>query len=147
MRSFTYAIEIARPPETVFGFMLNFDRASRWRNLVRQIEVATPGPLGVGSELLVTFDVMGTVRKAASEVWAFDPPRRLGLRNTASNVTGVFEYTLEPRGSGTLVRFTCDIQPHGFMWLALPFLFRGNRRRYRAQLPNLKHAVEEETQR
>ncbi len=145
MRSFTYAIEIARPPETVFAFMLDFSRAARWRNLVRQIEVVTPGPLREGSELRVTFDAMGTVRTATSEVWAFDPPRRFGLRNTASNVTGLFEYTLEPRGSGTLVRFTCDIRPRGFMWLALPFLVRGNRGRYRDQLPNLKRAMDEAT--
>ena len=67
----------------------------------------------------------------------------LGLRNTANNVTGVFEYTLEPHDGGTTVRFTCDIKPHGLMWLALPFLIRGNRMRYRDQLSNLRRAIED----
>ena len=96
-----------------------------------------------GSQLFVTFDVMGKIRTATSDVWVFEPPRRFGTRNTANNVTGVFEYTLEPQGAGTLVRFTCDIRPHGVMWLVLPFLIRGNRMRYRDQLASLKRAIEE----
>jgi carbon monoxide dehydrogenase subunit G len=142
MRSFTNTIHIGRPPETVWNYMMDFSKASRWRNLVRSVDVLTPGPLRVGSELKITFDVRGQVRHAISEVWAFDPHRRFGVRNTESNVTGVFEYRLEPENSGTRVTFTCDVQPSGFMWLALPFVMRGNRMRYTEQLPNLKHEVE-----
>ena len=142
MRSFTYTIHIDRAPETVWSYMMDFSQAPRWRNLVRQIEVITPGPLRVGSETLVTFDIMGKVKQATSEVWAFEPGRRFGLRNTAQNLTGTFEYTLAPDGGGTRVTFTCDIRPHGLMWLVLPFLFRGNRARYVEQLPKLKREVE-----
>jgi uncharacterized protein YndB with AHSA1/START domain len=142
MRSFTYTIHIERRPEQVWDYMMDFSQAPRWRNLVRQIDVITPGPLRVGSELLVTFDVMGRVKRAVSEVWAFEPARRWGVRNTEQNVTGVFEYTLAPESNGTRATFTCDVQPHGFMWLLLPWLLRGNRARYRQQLPNLKKEVE-----
>ena len=68
-----------------------------------------------------------------------------GLRNTASNITGIFEYSLEPEGSGTRVRFTCDIEPHGLMWLTLPFALRSNRARYVDQLDRLKAAIEGRT--
>ena len=142
MRAFTNTILIDRAPDTVWAYMMDFSQASRWRNLVRSVKVLTPGPLRVGSELNVTFDTMGKVRDVVSEVWAFDPPRRFGVRNTESNITGVFEYTLEPEGSGTKVTFTCDVQPCGTMWLALPFLLRGNRARYTEQLPNLKKELE-----
>ena len=142
MRSYTYTIHIDRNPETVWTYMMDFNKAPRWRNLVRQIEVLTPGPLHVGSELKITFDVMGKVRKVISEVWAFEPARRFGVRNTEQNVSGVFEYTLAPEGAGTKVTFTCDIHPHGWMWLVLPWLVRGNRMRYTEQLPRLKQEVE-----
>ena len=142
MRSFTYTIHIERSPERVWAYMMDFSQAPRWRNLVRQIDVITPGPLRVGSELLVTFDSMGKVKRAVSEVWAFEPARRWGVRNTEQNVTGVFEYTLAPESNGTRVTFTCDVQPHGFMWLLLPWLRRGNRARYTQQLPNLKKELE-----
>ena len=144
MRAFNYTIHIDRAPGDVFDFMMDLSKASRWRNLVRSVEVVTPGPLRVGSALLVTMDLLGEVKCMPSEVWAYDPPRRYGVRNTANNVTGVFEYALEPDGTGTRVRFTCDIRPQGWMWLALPLLIGESRTRYRDQLGNLKHAIQAE---
>ena len=143
MRSFTYTIYIERTPDQVWDYMMDFKNAPRWRNLVRQVDVITNGPLRVGSEMLVTFDIMGKVKRAVSEVWAFEPLRRFGVRNTEQNVTGVFEYTLTPESNGTRVTFTCDIQPHRLMWLLLPLLLRSNRARYTQQLPNLKNEVEQ----
>ena len=142
MRSFTYTIHIERHPDRVWDYMMDFSQAPRWRNLVRQIDVITSGPLRVGSELLVTFDLMGTVKRTTSEVWAFEPGRRFGVRNTEQRVSGAFEYTLVPESNGTRVTFSCDITPHGLMWLVTPWLLRGNRMRYAQQLPNLKKEVE-----
>jgi len=143
MRAFDYAVQIDRPPDLVWAFMMDRRNSTRWQNLVRRVETVTPGPLRVGSELLVTLDVRGETKQVTSQVWAFDPPRRYGVGNTAHNVTGPFEYTLEAAGSGTTVRFRCDIRPHGWMWLALPLLLRDGRLRYRNQLSNLKREVEE----
>jgi hypothetical protein len=142
MQSYKYTIRIDRRPEQVWAYMMDFSKAPRWRNLVRQIEVLTPGPLCAGSELKVTFDILGKVRTAISEVWAFEPARRFGVRNTENNVTGVFEYALVPDAGGTIVTFSCEIQPHGWMWLLLPWLLKGNRMRYTEQLPRLKQEVE-----
>ena len=141
MRAFSYTVHIDRSPQSVFDFMMDFSKSSRWRNLVRRIDVVTPGPLRAGSELLLTLDLLGKTTEMTSEVWAYDPPRRYGVRNTADNVTGTFEYLLEPEHDGTCVRFTCDITPHGLMWLLLPLLIRGSRLRYRDQLPNLKRVL------
>jgi hypothetical protein len=142
MRSFAYTIHIDRTPEQVWAYMMDFSKAPRWRNLVRHVEVVTPGPVGIGSELRITFDLMGRPRTAVSEVWAFEPARRFGVRNTEQNITGIFEYRLAPAAGGTDVTFTCDIKPRGWMWLLLPWLMRGNRARYGAQLPTLKQEVE-----
>ena len=46
--------------------------------------------------------------------------------------------------AGTTVTFTCDVRPHGWMWLLLPWLLKGNRLRYVEQLPRLKQEVEKE---
>jgi uncharacterized protein YndB with AHSA1/START domain len=142
MRAFAYETHIDRSPEEVFAFMMDFSRAPRWRNLVRKVELVSAPPIRTGSELRVTMDVMGRTREAISEVWVYDAPRRLGLRNTASGVTGTFEYRLDPDGGGTRVRFTCNVRPSGVMWLALPVLIRSSRYRYRDQLSVLKREVE-----
>ena len=75
MRSFTYTIHIDRSPEKVWAYMMDFDKAPRWRNLVRRVELALPAPLGVGSRLKITFDLQGRQKTAVSEVWAFEPGR------------------------------------------------------------------------
>lgn len=144
MRSFAYTTHIDRSPEQVWAYMMDFSKAPRWRNLVRQVDVMTPGPVRAGTELKITFDVMGKTRTAVSEVWAFEPARRFGVRNTEHNVTGVFDYVLTPQSGGTGVTFSCDIKPHGWMWLLLPLLIRSNRMRYAQQLPTLKQEVERE---
>lgn len=142
MRAFTYETHIDRSPDEVFAFMMDFERAPRWRNLVRRLELVTPPPLSVGSQLRVVMDVMGKQKEAISEVWAYDPPRRFGQRNTASNVTGTFEYVLAPERGGTHIRFTCDVRAHGIMWLLLPSMIRSSRYRYREQLSILKREIE-----
>ena len=145
MRSFTYTIHIDRSPEKVWAYMMDLSKAPRWRNLVRHIEVVTPGPLRAGSQLKITFDVQGRQKMVMSEVWALEPARRFGVRNTEQNVTGVFEYHLEPDGRGTRVSFSCSVQPRGYMWLLLPWLLKINRIRYTEQLPRLKQEVERES--
>lgn len=142
MRSFTYREHVNRTPEQLFAFMTDFSKAPTWRSLVRHIEVVGGGPLRRGGKVLLTLEAMGKVRQMTSDVWSYDPPKRIGFANTESNVTGVFEYVLEPASGGTEVTFTCDIKPHGFMWLLLPLLLRSNRARYIDQLQRLKRAAE-----
>jgi len=141
MRTFTYTEHIDRTPADVFAFMMDFSQASRWRNLVRHMEVVGGGPPREGAQLRITFDVNGQTHEAVSTLWAYDPPRRFGQRNTSNGITGTFEYRLEPSGPGTTVTFTADVRPHGFMWLVFPFLLRQHRARYRDQLSNLKRAM------
>ena len=142
MRAFRYDQHIERHQEEVFAYMMDFRTASRWRNMVRSIEVVGGGPVREGSKLLMTMDVMGKIRQGESEIWRYEPPHRVGQRNTQSGVTGVFEYILEPDTLGTKVIFACDIRPHGLMWLALPWVLRSNRNRFRDQLAMLKRAIE-----
>lgn len=144
MHVLRYSQHIERPREEVFAFMMDFRTAPRWRNMVRKIEVIGAGPVQQGSKLLFTLDVMGQTKQGEVEVWLYDPPHRLGQRNTANGVSGVFEYILEPDATGTTITLTEDIRPHGLMWLMLPFLLLGERRRFRGQLPALKRAIEQE---
>jgi hypothetical protein len=143
MRSFSYSTHVERTPAELFAFMTDL-RQVTWRSLVRRIDVVGGGPLREGARIVSTIDVMGKVKQMESEVWAYEPPRRIGFRNTASNVTGQFEYSLMPEGGGTRITFTCDIRPHGFMWLMLPLLLHSNRVRYRDQLDRLKAAAEKQ---
>lgn len=144
MRSFRYSQHFDRSAEEIFAFMMDFRTASRWRNMVRRMEVVGGGPVREGSKISLTMDAMGKVVQLQGEVWRYEPPHRFGMRNTRQGITGVFEYVLEPDGAGTKVTFTCDIRPHGLMWLTLPLLLPGNRQRYRGQLAALKRAMDQQ---
>ena len=142
MRTFTYSAHIERSPDEVFAFMMDFSTAPRWRSLVKRLEVVGCGPVHRGTQVVVTMDVMGKVKQTVSEIWSYDPPRRVGFRNTESNITGQFEYALAPERDGTRITFTADVRAKGFMWLVLPLVIRSHRARYREQLDRLKAVVE-----
>jgi hypothetical protein len=142
MRSFTYTQHINRPQAEVFAYMMDYSQASRWRNMVRRMEIVGGGPPREGSEILVTLDVLGKTVQLVSELWLYDPPRRFGQRNTRAGVSAIFEYILEPARKGTTVTYTCDVKPHGLRWLLLPLYVRANRLRYSKQLVSLKRAIE-----
>jgi uncharacterized protein YndB with AHSA1/START domain len=142
MRAFDYSVHIDRTPEEVFDFMMDASHAPKWRSLVRRLEVAGGGDLKVGSTLVLTLEVSGRAREVEIEVWALEPGRRYGVRNTLDGVTGVFEYRLEPEHAGTRLLFSGDLRPHGVMWLVLPWLVKGTRLRYCDQLERLKQVIE-----
>ncbi len=143
MRAFRYTQHIDRTREEVFAYMMDFSTAPRWRNLVRRMEIVGGGPLQKGSTILLTLDASGKTIQVPSEIWLYEPPHRCGNTNTANGVTGTFEYRLEADETGTTVSFIGDIRPHGSMWLALPWLLRSLRVRYRDQLATLKRAIED----
>jgi uncharacterized protein YndB with AHSA1/START domain len=146
MRAFRYTEHIERPREEVFAYMMDFSTAPRWRNMVRRIEVVGGGPVQAGSKLLFTMDVLGQTKQGEVELWCYEPPHRFGQTNTRGGVTGVFEYILEPNGTGTTVTFTGDIKPHGLMLFVLPWLLKSSRIRFRDQLATLKRAIEQATE-
>ena len=142
MQSFKQTIHIDRSPAQVWAFMMDFSKAPRWRSHVREMRIMTDGPLRVGTELQITFDLPGRVRTIRCEVWAFETARRFGVRSNSRKAMGSFEYLLVPDGGGTLVTFSCDLRPHGLMWLLLPVMIRTNRGRFAHHLRNLKREVE-----
>ena len=144
MRSFKHSIHIDRSPAQVWAFMMDFDKAPRWRTQVREMRIMTDGPLRVGTELRITFELPDRVRTVRCDVSAFETARRFGLRSATKKATGTFEYLLAPEGTGTRVTFTCDLRPNGLMWLLVPMMIRSNRTRFAQQLPNLKREVERE---
>lgn len=144
MQSFKHTLHIDRSPAQVWAFMMDFDKAPLWRTHVRELRIMTDGPLRVGTELRITFNLPDGVRSARCEVWAFETARRFGLRSSTRKATGTFEYLLTPESGGTRVTFSCDLRPHGLMWLLVPAMIRANRARFAQQLPALKREVERE---
>jgi hypothetical protein len=143
MRVFRHTIWIARTPEEVFDFFLDFSQAPRWRSHVRTMATVGGGPVRAGSRVHVTMDVLGDPYEIDLQVLAVERPTLWRHRTDETDFNGHIEYRFDADSAGTLVSMTMEVRPislHG--WLALPLMWLRRRKIYVEQLPNLKRAIE-----
>ena len=145
MRVFTHTIWIARSPEAVFDFFVDFTQAPRWRRFVSQMRLISAGPLGAGSVVAVSMDLAGATHDFTLTVLTLDRPRRWRHRTDEPHYDGAVEYTFAPDRDGTLVTMSMTVRPIGlYGWLGLPLVLLRGGRSYAGQLPSLKRAVEQQ---
>lgn len=144
MRFYRHTIWIARPPEEVFDFFVDFAQASRWRSFVRTMVPLDTGPVRVGSRIHVTMDLMGEEHAFDLVVLAMERPALWRHRTSETDFFGHIEYRFEADEGGTRVTMTVEARPVGlYGWASLPLVLLGRRRSpYREQLPRLKQVME-----
>ena len=100
---------IERPPEPVFDFVaLNFFKNyQRWSPEVQQLEVLSPGPIGLGSAARQVRVDEGRQTDTTFEVVAFDQPNRLEFLERGNRYR--ISYRLEPVGGHTQLTFAIEL--------------------------------------
>jgi uncharacterized membrane protein len=147
IRVFTHTISIARRPEQVFDFFVDFSQAPRWRQYVRTMRVAGDGPLRAGSTIHVTMDLLGESYDVDLEVLECRRPTLWRHRTNESDFSGFIEYRFDSEGDTTRVTMTMEVKPKGlYGWFAMPLMFLRREKPYADQLPQLKRALEAGTQ-
>jgi hypothetical protein len=140
---FRHTIWIDCPREKVFDFFLDFSQAARWRSSVRSMEAMDPLPLGPGSRVRVTMDVLGNQYTYILNVLECDRPSLWRHHTDESDFRGHVEYTFEPEITGTRVSMSMRVKPVTFYgWIGLPLMLLRRGKAYREQLPQLKRALE-----
>jgi uncharacterized protein YndB with AHSA1/START domain len=137
-----YTVTIDRPAPDVFGYLADGTHNREWRAGVLDIE-HTNSTTGEGAAYRQVLAGPGGRRIDGDyRITVFNPPRRLEFLVTAgpARPTGVFELT-DGTDQATVVRFTLDLQPTGFMKLMTPMIARQMRREV-AQLATLKKVLE-----
>ena len=76
MPGFKFSERIDRPPEEVFAFFVDFDRASEWAPEITRVEMLTDGPLRVDARYREMRWTSKGEARIDMEVTAFDPPGR-----------------------------------------------------------------------
>jgi uncharacterized protein YndB with AHSA1/START domain len=72
------SVEIARPPEEVFGYVIDPSRFVEWQEGVVSGRMEGDGPHGVGSRCISTRRIGGGERASTAEITEFDPPNTVG---------------------------------------------------------------------
>ena len=107
MAQYRFSVDVAAPPELVFGLWTNLDRMGEWVGGVTGVTDRV-GPVDrAGSSYVVQF---GRVR-SPTQVLEADPPRRFATRFGSWILRGESSATFEPIPAGT--RVTQEFQTIG----------------------------------
>lgn len=121
-----YVTSITTPlsPAEAFAYMADVTRFVEWDPTVRRA-VRVPGRgTGVGDAYDLTIRTLTTI-VLRYEVVEHEPPRRLLLVARSRLLQSVDEITIEPAGSGSIVRYDAKLNYRGPLNVLDPVLQRG----------------------
>jgi uncharacterized protein YndB with AHSA1/START domain len=87
-------------PAEIAAVMFDPENDPRWMGGVRKVEMFTPGPLAVGSEVRRRGEFLGRRFSWDSKVVALEPASRLEMRFISGPMTGGVAYLIAPRDGG-----------------------------------------------
>jgi uncharacterized protein YndB with AHSA1/START domain len=97
--SFTHTVNIPRPPEEVFPWLLEGDRVPQWTSNLERYE--PEGAVGPGSTIRQRLVVGGQTFDVTMEVIRYEPPREAQTTFSTNGVDIEATYALAPDGAGT----------------------------------------------
>jgi uncharacterized protein YndB with AHSA1/START domain len=125
MAPITSRIEVARPADQVFAYVIDPSTMPEWQQgCVRgQMDGATTG---VGSKCMTVRRIGGREREVISEITEYDPPRRWADRGVSGPIRAIVTVTVEPLAEVSRSRVTIelDFTGHGIGKLLVPLVVR-----------------------
>jgi carbon monoxide dehydrogenase subunit G len=138
--SFSHSVDISKPPEDVFPWLLEEDKVPQWTSDLDRYDVH--GPLGEGARLVQTLSIAGGL-KLDLELTRYDPPRGAESRFETNGIKLITAYELTPNGGGTTVTQTLDAKAGGITARMLIPVVQGRlEKKVVADLERLKGVVE-----
>ena len=131
-------MDIARPPEPVFDYLVDLRNELEWNPGVESMEKITEGPIGVGTTYRAKWKQSGTI---LVECTAFDRPRSWSYLN-GGPISVNLDIAVVPTGHGSRLIARFDAHPHGRARLWFPIFMLVMKRAERNNMVNLKRALE-----
>src|ERR1700685_3602912 len=134
-------IEIARPPEEVFPYVIDPSTCVEWQDGVRS-GTMNETPTRVGSRCTTVRKIGGSEREFTTEITEYDPPHRWADHGLEGPIRAVVSVQVEPVPTGSGVTSAVDFDGHGIGKLLVPLVVRrqaakempGNLRRLKERL-------------
>jgi uncharacterized protein YndB with AHSA1/START domain len=125
MAPFVHEVEIARPPDVVFGYACDPSRFPEWQRDVVNVRVE-------GARFVTTRRIGRTRRTMTQEIVRNEPPVAWAARGTDGPVRPNAEVTIEPLDGGARSRatFVLDFEGRGIGRLLVPLVVRRMTRRF-----------------
>jgi uncharacterized protein YndB with AHSA1/START domain len=147
MLTYRSNVTVARPPDTVFPYLIEPALQALWSGVpMRQL---TDGPLETGSRMEVSFGIGPLKATVGLELTSVEPGRRMAFRSFSGPLRWDGEYTLEPSADGTELSQEGRLVFTGLWRLLEPLAGAEIKRGEIKELERLKTVIEtrEQTQR
>ena len=113
MAAMVMSVDIDRAPEEVFAYVDDLSRHHEWQEDLIGSRVLTEGPTRVGTKVVDSRKLGGSVREVEYEIIERDPPRRSAFRGTSGPIRPVGTVTFEPLDGGSRTRLTMTFDLEG----------------------------------
>ena len=141
----TTTIEVNRPAEDVFAYVIDPTRFVEWQHGVVSGHLEGAGQQMVGDRCLTTRKIAGAERSVTSEITHFDPPKTWGVRGIDGPIRATVDVTVSPlqEGQRSRLKIDLDFTGYGIGKLLVPLFVRPSaRREMRENLDRLKQRLE-----
>ncbi|HEV2238115.1 MAG TPA: SRPBCC family protein [Ktedonobacterales bacterium] len=142
METIECSIEIQRPVEVVFAYVIDPRTAPRWQAGVKEIRVIPEGPIAVGSKLKIVGAFLGVKLEGTNEVTAIEPNRSFSYTGRAGPATVEATYRFAATASGTRLSGSALIEPGGLFQVAGPLFASQAKKHVEADFRRLKALLE-----
>jgi uncharacterized protein YndB with AHSA1/START domain len=133
---------VAAPPDEVFAFMVDPGNLAKWQTIKTAATPLTDGPPRLGYRLREASRVGLRSWEQTVEFTEFDSGRAFAVRVVEGPPSGG-RWVMEPRGSGTRVRFEAEFAaPRVLAWVIRPLIarqFRGFHQTLRGELWRMRN--------
>ena len=133
-------IDVARPAEDVFAYLLDLDRLPEWQESA--VESRADEPLAEGVRIFECRRALGREVHSELEVTEFDRPRQLTLKTLKGPVKFTVDHRLAEADGGTRLTVVAAGKAGGLMRLGEPMLARTVEAEMRKDLDRLKELLE-----
>lgn len=136
------SIQINRPVEDVFVFVVDIKNLPKWAGPVSEARQTSDGPIGVGTTQTQKAQFLGRQIESSQEVTGYKLNKKLSTKTTSGPLPIEVHYTFEPNAGGTLLHVEGEVDAGGFFKLAEPLAGRMLRRQTDADIETLKELLE-----
>ena len=109
---------INRPVADVFAFFTEPANNPKWEEGLIECRMASPGPMGVGAQVLEVRKFMGRHMESTLEVTAYEPNKKYAVKVASGPIQFDLSAMFETVGDGTKISTSGQGEPGGFFKLA-----------------------------
>ena len=136
------SVEIKRPVDQVFAYVVDAKTWSLWDSSILEAEQTSPGQMGIGTTFRGAIRAMGRRMAWTANLTEYEPNKSFSMTSTSGPIPIQGTYTFESVEGGTKVTLIGGAQFKGLLKLIEPIYIRMGKRELEGDHKRLKDLLE-----